>query len=360
MLIRRRVGKLSRMLALDGVIGACAIAGVCAAFVLEPVLETATGTADREGRDHRLSRCWTSCSSRWSSRPSRSGAGCSRAAWALLAAGLLAFALTDAIYYAQVAAGTYVDSRYLDIGWLVAMLLVGVAAWQPDPKQAPRASTRAGASSSPRARSPRSRSASRSTPTPRRSTSSPWRLACAALLAVIVRMVATFRENLRILDAVRHESRHRRADRPRQPPPPARRPRGAARRRPAPRARPLRPQRLQALQRHLRPPGRRRAAEPPRRPARVGGRRPRPRLPDGRRRVLRAARRPRRRERRDARRAPRWPSAARASPSTPPAARSCSRSRPTRPPRRCGSPTRACTSRSAAGARPPRRRASSC
>ena len=95
-------------------------------------------------------------------------------------------------------------------------------------------------------------------------------LACAALLAVIVRMVATFRENLAHPRRRAPRVGHGRADRPGQPPPPARRPRGAPRRRPAAHARALRPQRLQALQRHLRPPGRRRAAQPPRRPARVG------------------------------------------------------------------------------------------
>ena len=86
----------------------------------------------------------------------------------------------------------------------------------------------------------------------------------------------------------------RRADRPRQPPRADQRPRarcwrGRGARRPA-RARALRPRRLQALQRQLRPSGGRRPARPP---GRATSRRrvaePRPRLPDGRRRVLRAA-----------------------------------------------------------------------
>ena len=45
LLIRKRIGGLSRMLALDGFIGACAIAALSAALVLEPVLDTAEGTA---------------------------------------------------------------------------------------------------------------------------------------------------------------------------------------------------------------------------------------------------------------------------------------------------------------------------
>ena len=58
---------------------------------------------------------------------------------------------------------------------------------------------------------------------------------------------------------------HRRAHRPRQPPQAHRRPRGRAGRRPrrvAAHPDPLRPRRLQALQRRLRPPRRRRAARP--------------------------------------------------------------------------------------------------
>ena len=204
MMIRRRVGKMSRMLALDGVIGACAIAGACAAFVLEPVLETATGTLTEKVVTIAYPVLDIVLLALVVEAIALGGWVLSRS-WALLAAGLLVFALTDAIYYAQVAAGTYVDSGYLDIGWLLAMLLVGLAAWQPDPKQA-------------------------------RAVDQGWRqllapgafaaialgvafyayaaqvnvfamaLACAALLAVIVRMVATFRENLQILDVVRRES----------------------------------------------------------------------------------------------------------------------------------------------------------
>ncbi len=204
MLIRRRVGKLSRMLALDGVIGACAIAGVCAAFVLEPVLESATGTLTEKIVTIAYPVLDIVLLALVVEAVALGGWVLSRA-WAILAAGLLAFALTDAIYYAQVAAGTYVDSGYLDIGWLVAMVLVGVAAWQPDPKQV-------------------------------RAVDQGWRqllapgafaaialgvafyayaaqvnvvamgLACGALLAVIFRMVATFRDNLHILETVRYES----------------------------------------------------------------------------------------------------------------------------------------------------------
>ena len=204
MLIRRRVGKLSRMLALDGVIGACAIAGLSAAFVLEPVLASATGSVTTMVVTIAYPVLDIVLVALLVEAVALGGWVLSRS-WALLTAGLLAFALTDGIYYAQIAAGTYLDSGYLDIGWLLGMVLVGVAAWQPEPKVA-------------------------------RASDLGWRqliapgafaaialgvafyayaaqinvvamaLACTALLAVIVRMVATFRDNLRILEVVRHES----------------------------------------------------------------------------------------------------------------------------------------------------------
>ena len=132
-------------------------------------------------------------------------------------------------------------------------------------------------------------------------------LAAASLLAVMVRLTLTFRENVAMLRASRDEAltdaltglgnrralardaRRSRRTSPR---------RGAAERRQASdpaRARAVRPRRLQALQRHLRPPGRRRAARAPRRQPRRVPRGPRPRVPHGRRRVLRAVRARRRR-----------------------------------------------------------------
>ncbi len=80
----------------------------------------------------------------------------------------------------------------------------------------------------------------------------------ATMVAVIVRLAMGARENRRLLEQVRDRC----ADRPRQ----SRRHAGRPRRRSSPTqlapggALHVRPQRLQALQRHLRPPGRRRAA----------------------------------------------------------------------------------------------------
>ena len=126
--------------------------------------------------------------------------------WLLLAAGLVTFAVADGIYYAQVADGTYAEWGLLDNGWPVATLLI-----------APRRLA-AGAARAPRRRlgwrqlvgagrcSPPSASASPRTPTPRSANPVAMGLACAAGIAVIVRMVATFRQNLVILAEARREA----------------------------------------------------------------------------------------------------------------------------------------------------------
>jgi two-component system cell cycle response regulator len=51
--------------------------------------------------------------------------------WLYFGAGIAVFAVTDSVYLLQIAKGTYVLGSPLDIGWVVGMLLVGLAAWQP-------------------------------------------------------------------------------------------------------------------------------------------------------------------------------------------------------------------------------------
>jgi len=51
--------------------------------------------------------------------------------WLYFGAGIAVFAVTDSIYLLQIAKGTYVVGTLLDIGWLLGMLLAGLAAWQP-------------------------------------------------------------------------------------------------------------------------------------------------------------------------------------------------------------------------------------
>jgi diguanylate cyclase (GGDEF)-like protein len=51
--------------------------------------------------------------------------------WMSFGAGVAVFTVTDSVYLVQVAADTYVDGTMLDLGWILAALLTGLAAWQP-------------------------------------------------------------------------------------------------------------------------------------------------------------------------------------------------------------------------------------
>ena len=52
-------------------------------------------------------------------------------AWALLAAGFGLFALADSIYLARLAADTYSAGTVLDSLWVVALVIMALASWQP-------------------------------------------------------------------------------------------------------------------------------------------------------------------------------------------------------------------------------------
>ena len=187
--------------------------------------------------------------------------------WALLAAGLIVFAI-DRRRLLRPDRGRHVRGRrLLDLGWLVAMLLVAFAAWQPD-RRAARSPTSAGASSSP--------------PAVRRSRA-------GVVVLRLRRPHQRRRDGARLRRTARRDRPHGR-HLPREPADP-RRPRGTSRaptRSPASATAaacsPTSRRGIDAARRArlvlcdlngfkryndtLRPPGRRRAAQPPRRPAR--------------------------------------------------------------------------------------------
>ena len=103
------------------------------------------------------------------------------------------------------------------------------------------------------------------------------------MLAVFARLAVSVRENERLLEQVQTDHLTGLGNQRALPARPGSRCR--PRRRGTADAAAARPERLQALQRHLRPPSRRRDADPARRPAPSGGRRRPDRLPDRRRRV---------------------------------------------------------------------------
>ena len=52
--------------------------------------------------------------------------------WLLIAGGFACFAIADTLYLFRIAADTYEFGSLLDLGWLVALLLLAVAAWAPE------------------------------------------------------------------------------------------------------------------------------------------------------------------------------------------------------------------------------------
>ena len=52
-------------------------------------------------------------------------------AWALLAAGFALFAVADSLYLARLAADTYAAGTVLDSLWVVALVIMALASWQP-------------------------------------------------------------------------------------------------------------------------------------------------------------------------------------------------------------------------------------
>jgi two-component system cell cycle response regulator len=130
LLVRERMPHLDSRLWLDGIVAALTTSAVSAALVFgalqvstggEPAA-VATNLAYPLG-DMILLASVIGAMAAGRSRLDRS--------WLWFGAGIAAFAVSDSIYLLQIAKDTYVGDTLLDIGWLVAGLLVGIAAWQP-------------------------------------------------------------------------------------------------------------------------------------------------------------------------------------------------------------------------------------
>jgi diguanylate cyclase (GGDEF)-like protein len=129
LLLRRRLSTFSASLWLDGLVAAAAAAALGASVLVEVVVNSTQGSrlvvvtnmAYPIGDVLLLALVvFVFSVTRW--RPGR--------AWALIAAGLLLNVVGDAVYLYQVAVGTYVEGRYLDLAWPLSVVLIALAAWQ--------------------------------------------------------------------------------------------------------------------------------------------------------------------------------------------------------------------------------------
>ena len=130
LLVRERMPHLDSRLWLDGIVAALTTGAISAALVFG-ALQVSTGgdpAAVATNLAYPLGDMILLASVIGAMAAGRSRLDRS---WLWFGAGIAAFAVSDSIYLLQIAKDTYVGDTLLDIGWLVAGLLVGIAAWQP-------------------------------------------------------------------------------------------------------------------------------------------------------------------------------------------------------------------------------------
>jgi two-component system cell cycle response regulator len=204
LLVRARVPRFRPSLSLDGVIGALAVTAFGTA-VLQPVIRDATGgdaatvatnLAYPLGDVLLLSFVVGAVAlTGW--RPGRS--------WALLGAGLASQAVADSVFLYQAATGSYVEGTVLDSLWLVGACLIASAAWCSEQRTEPLRLEGLRLLAMPACFALSAvmlQLYGQLEPLG----GLPMALATATLVAVILRMLVSFSENLRHLTEARTES----------------------------------------------------------------------------------------------------------------------------------------------------------
>jgi diguanylate cyclase (GGDEF)-like protein len=127
-LVRARADRFTPGLWLEGAVGSLAVAAIGAALLQKPIEASTGGSAMTVAASIAYPLAdillfslvvgvliLTGVRNGWT--------------WIVAAAGFAVFAVTDAVYGYQTAAGTYVDNTILDIGWPLAFTLFALAAW---------------------------------------------------------------------------------------------------------------------------------------------------------------------------------------------------------------------------------------
>jgi two-component system, cell cycle response regulator len=203
-LLRRRIRHFHGSLWLDGIIGGLVVSSIGAAVVFDAVLTTTGGSKLVVATNLAYPLFDLLLLSLIVGVLALTGWRLDRT-WVLTAGGFAAFGVADSVYLYQVAADTYVEGHLVDVGWVLAFVLLACAAWQPERKieearsegwqvlTLPTVFAFAGLALlvydhfeplSPLALA----------------------LASASIAAVILRAVVTFREKLRLLEVSRDEA----------------------------------------------------------------------------------------------------------------------------------------------------------
>jgi len=205
LLLRARAYEIPRTLWVDGVIAALAVAALSAALVFETVLAQVEGQALAVATalayplsDLVLLGLVVGALAGTGWRMDRT--------WMLLAIGISTFWLADSLYLVRTAEGTFVSGGAIDTGWWAGMFLIALASWQQPPPQVSRPSDES----------------MRLIAVPlgfglvglallvygsvAKLNALAIGLAACSLLAVMVRLILTFRENVAMLQASRDEA----------------------------------------------------------------------------------------------------------------------------------------------------------
>jgi two-component system cell cycle response regulator len=130
LLLRTRLRDVPRSLWLDGVIGGLTVSALGAALVFQAVLDSTAGSPLAVATNLAYPLGDLLLLALVVAFLGLSGWRLERA-WIVIGAGLAVFAVADSIYLYQAAAGSYVEGTLLDAGWLIAIVLLAVGAWQP-------------------------------------------------------------------------------------------------------------------------------------------------------------------------------------------------------------------------------------
>ncbi|HEY7631039.1 MAG TPA: diguanylate cyclase [Thermoleophilaceae bacterium] len=204
LLLRARVKSLPAGMWLDGLIGGLAVAAVGAALIFGKVVAS-TGGAPLTVATNLAYPLFdilllgivvgVLTATGWTLR----------GGWVLIGVGLAVFAVVDSIYLYQVALGTYVEDKLLDVGWPATMVLIAVAAWQR-PARAARVQLEGWATFAvPVIAAITCLGLEFRDHYKHINVAALW-LATACLLAVVARLAMSFRQNLRMLRKSQEEA----------------------------------------------------------------------------------------------------------------------------------------------------------
>jgi two-component system cell cycle response regulator len=206
LLARARLREFRRSLWLDGVIGALAVAAVSTALVFDRVLAASQGSPEVVAvtmayplADVLLLSIIVALAAVTGWQLTGNGA--------LVACSLVVAAIADGTYLVQSAAGTYQEGYPVDSAWLTANLLLGFAAWLPSRSARPLRLDRLRVMAAPVVFGLMAITVLLAgifvEPRPVAAV-----LASVVLLALIARVVLTFRENLALLATSREQALH--------------------------------------------------------------------------------------------------------------------------------------------------------